>query len=207
MYNYLMNKDIKESREGALSPQERLTEALRASQGASDIFDEALSQFLGINRTDGRCMDIIDRYGRVTAGQLAAESGLTTGAVTVVIDRLESAGYVQRFRDPDDRRKVWIETTDATKAIIARIFGHYGSLGRQVLADFTDDQVTAIVRFLEGSSLIQRDMAEILKQHIDPRSKDLKQQLIQARAFERAALSSAPGIVARIKALPPVGGK
>lgn len=206
MYNYLMNKDIKESRESASSPQERLTEALRANQAASDLFDETLSQFLGINRTDGRCMDIIDRYGRVTAGQLATESGLTTGAVTVVIDRLENAGYVQRFRDPDDRRKVWIETTDATKAIIARIFGHYGQLGPQVLAGFTADQVAAIVRFLEGSSLIQRNMADILKQHIDPRSKDLKERLIQARAFERAALGSAPGIVAGIKALPPVEG-
>jgi len=207
MYNYLMNKEIKESREVATSPQERLTTAMRASQAATDIFDEALSHFLGINRTDGRCMDIIDRFGRVTAGQLASESGLTTGAVTVVIDRLESAGYVQRFRDQDDRRKVWIETTEATKAIIARIFGHYATLGPQVLAGFTPEEVSAIVLFLEGGSLIQRSMADILRQHIDPNSKDLKQRLIQARAFERAALSSAPQLIAQIKALSPVGSR
>ncbi|MFD1942833.1 MarR family winged helix-turn-helix transcriptional regulator [Paradevosia shaoguanensis] len=204
MYNYLMNKDIKLSRQARPVPQDRLTIAVRENQAASDIFDEALSQFLGINRTDGRCVDIIDRFGRITAGQLAAESGLTTGAVTVVIDRLEAAGYVQRLRDKDDRRKVWIETTEATRAIIERIFGHYAALGPNVLATFAPDQVAAIVRFLEGGSIIQRHMADILKQHTDPRSKDLTERLIQARAFERAAISSAPDLVATIRNLPPL---
>ena len=207
LYNYLMNKDIKESRDIPLSAYDRLAGAMRANQAAADIFDEALSQFLGINRTDGRCVDIIDRFGRITAGQLATESGLTTGAVTVVIDRLENAGYVQRSRDGDDRRKVWIETTDATKAIVERIFGHYETLGPQMLANFEPDQVAAIVRFLEAGALVQRHMADILKQHIDPRGNDLKHRLIQARAFERAALSSADELVEAVEGLPGLSGE
>src|SRR5690242_15465290 len=102
-----MNQDIKSSsdnRTGLLEQQ--FFEAVRANQSATDMFDEAVAQFLGINRTDGRCLDVIDRRGRVSAGQLANESGLTTGAVTVVIDRLERAGYVRRIRDELDRRKV-----------------------------------------------------------------------------------------------------
>jgi len=206
MYNYLMNKDIKESREVPGATAARLTQAMRANQAATDIFDEALSQFLGINRTDGRCVDMIDRFGRMTAGQLAAESGLTTGAVTVVVDRLEKAGYVQRIRDEGDRRKVWLETTEATRAIIDRIFGHYATLGPQVLSTFTPHQVAGIIRFLEGGSVIQRHMADILHQHTDPHARDTTQRLIQARAFERAATSSAGEIRAKLEELPPVEG-
>ena len=73
-----------------------------------------------------------------------------------------------------------------------------------MLATFAPDQVAAIVRFLEGGSIIQRHMADILKQHTDPRSKDLTERLIQARAFERAAISSAPDLVATIRNLPPL---
>jgi DNA-binding MarR family transcriptional regulator len=90
----------------------RFKEAVRANQTATDVFDEALTIFLGINRTDGRCLDIIDRVGRISAGHLANESGLTTGAVTAVIDRLEAAGYARRTRDTLDRRKIWIEVTE-----------------------------------------------------------------------------------------------
>ncbi|HZD79103.1 MAG TPA: MarR family transcriptional regulator, partial [Actinomycetota bacterium] len=67
----------------------------RAAQTASDVLDEAAVGVMGINRTDGRCLEIMERSGGLTAGRLASESGLTTGAVTAVLDRLEQAGYVR----------------------------------------------------------------------------------------------------------------
>ena len=66
---------------------------MRAAQAPIDQLDDAACRALGINRTDGRCLDIIDREGPVPAGRLAEASGLTTAAVTAVIDRLEKAGY------------------------------------------------------------------------------------------------------------------
>jgi DNA-binding MarR family transcriptional regulator len=90
---------------------EELGEQFRIS-GVHDIaFDTVAAERLGINRTDLNCLDIIERHGGVTAGQLATEAGLTTGAVTAVIDRLERAGYARRVRDPDDRRRVKVEAT------------------------------------------------------------------------------------------------
>src|SRR5262245_5647173 len=86
---------------------------VRRHQIAQDTFDDVAAAFMGINRTDLRCMDIVDRGGRVTAGALARESGLSSGAVTTVIDRLEAAGYVRRVRDEADRRRVLVELTDA----------------------------------------------------------------------------------------------
>ena len=199
-----MDQDNQSSSGISAALARRLQHAVRLAQTADDMFDETVVEFLGVSRSDGRCLDIVDRLGRCTAGRLAAESGLTTGAVTALVDRMERAGYLRRVRDTADRRKVWIETTEATRAIIERIFGHYAALGPNVLATFAPDQVAAIVRFLEGGSIIQRHMADILKQHTDPRSKDLTERLIQARAFERAAISSAPDLVATIRNLPPL---
>jgi DNA-binding MarR family transcriptional regulator len=56
-------------------------------------------QKLGINRTDLRCLNIVDNQGPMTAGRLAELSGLTTAAVTTVLDRLERAGYARRVRN------------------------------------------------------------------------------------------------------------
>lgn len=182
-----MDQDINASREK--SEREfglRFKEAVRASQTATDLFDETLTQFLGINRTDGRCLDLIDRRGRVSAGQLANDSGLTTGAVTAVIDRLEAAGYVRRIRDTLDRRKIWVELTEDTRNITARIFGHYEKTGPMMMARFTPDQVRAILEYLEIGTFVENEMAAALKEHLDPRATTPTARLIQARAFERA---------------------
>lgn len=197
-----MDQDINASREK--SEQEfglRFKEAVRASQTATDLFDETLTQFLGINRTDGRCLDLIDRRGRVSAGQLANDSGLTTGAVTAVIDRLEAAGYVRRIRDTLDRRKIWVELTEDTRNITARIFGHYEKTGPMMMARFTPDQVRAILEYLEIGTYLQNEMAAALKEHLDPRATTPTARLIQARAFERAVEAGRPRLQAELNEL------
>ena len=77
--------------------------------GAASEFDEGLAKKFKLSRTDMRCLDLIGRLGPMTAGHLAEESGLTTGAVTFILDRLEAAGMVTRRRDTEDRRRVWVE--------------------------------------------------------------------------------------------------
>ena len=67
---------------------------------AGDQLDEAVALQFGLNRTDLRCLGILYRRGRVTAGELAEESGLTPGAITTVLDRLERGGYANRVADP-----------------------------------------------------------------------------------------------------------
>lgn len=73
------------------------------------FFHEAAAGRLGLGITDYKCMDFIQRATEpLTAGQLAEVTGLTTGAITGVIDRLERGGFVRREKDPDDRRHVYI---------------------------------------------------------------------------------------------------
>src|ERR671933_1184232 len=93
---------------------ELITE-VRLSQNATDRFDQAVADALGINRTDMRCTDVLEREGPVTAGRLAEATGLTTGAITTVIDRLERGGFARRLRDPDDRRRVLVDLTPETR--------------------------------------------------------------------------------------------
>ena len=83
-----MNQDFKLSSQKRRAV-DRLVAAVRDSQTAAGMLFEAFAALLGVNHTDGRCLDIVQRLGQITAGDLARASGLTTGAVTVVIDRLE----------------------------------------------------------------------------------------------------------------------
>ena len=102
-----------ESREDVLS---EVAEELRLSGVTNDIADQVVADYLGLNRTDTRCLDIIERLDGVSAGRLASEAGLSTGAVTTVLDRLERAGYARRVQDPGDRRRVLVELTPAGAA-------------------------------------------------------------------------------------------
>ncbi len=77
--------------------------------GAASEFEGGLAKTLKLSRTDMRCLDLIGRLGPITAGHLAEEAALTTGAVTFILDRLEAAGMVTRRRDTEDRRRVWVE--------------------------------------------------------------------------------------------------
>src|SRR3970040_1730273 len=87
-------------------------QAMREYQRANDAFDEALTVRMGLNRTDGRCIALLQERRRMTAGELAEAVGLTTGAVTAVVDRLEKAGWARRVRDDADRRRVLVEPTE-----------------------------------------------------------------------------------------------
>ena len=79
------------------------------------LFHQAVADAVGLHITDHQCMHFIHRYGAMPAGRLAELTGLTTGAVTGIIDRLEIAGYVRRTNDPKDRRRTIVEPTSNKK--------------------------------------------------------------------------------------------
>src|SRR5215813_7862986 len=85
----------------------------RQLSAATILFHQAVADRLGMNVTDHKCADILERHGPLTAGELAERTGLTTGAITGVIDRLEKTGFVRRAEDPGDRRRVIIEPNRA----------------------------------------------------------------------------------------------
>ena len=88
-----------------------INEKFREMSTETIMFHQAVADILGLYVTDHKCLDFIYRYGAMPAGGLAELTGLTTGAVTGIIDRLEEAGYVRRTNDPKDRRRTIVEPT------------------------------------------------------------------------------------------------
>jgi len=192
MYVYLMDQDNYSSSEitpAKISPElsQRLIKAVRSSQTADDLFDATIVDFLGISRNDGRCIDIVDRLGRCTAGRLAAESGLTTGAVTALVDRMEQAGYMRRTRDTEDRRKVWIEVTDRTRTFNRHLFGHLAVVLPPLFERFTLEQINAIIDYLEIGTYINHQRAALLQEHVVSGAATAEQRMAEAELFDREA--------------------
>ena len=143
--------------------------AVRAAQAAVDEMDEAASRALGINRTDARCVDIVMREAPVTAGRLAKESGLTTAAVTSVLDRLEAAGYVTRTRDTADRRRVLIEPTELIEQRARELWGPMGEF-REELSHYTMEQLEVLRDFhLRARELNQQTAAKVREDFLGDR--------------------------------------
>jgi DNA-binding MarR family transcriptional regulator len=112
-------------------------------------FDKLAAARLGVSVTDLHCLNIVESREVITAGELATESGLTTGAVTAVIDRLERAGFARRVPDERDRRKVRVEVTQAFYDRARAIWGPVAADWQRAIADrFTVAELTTIVAFL-----------------------------------------------------------
>lgn len=184
-----MNQDIKLSREQREAAIDKMVDALRASQTASDMMDEAFCDFLGINRTDGRCLDVIDRFGELTAGKLAKEVGLTTGAVTAMIDRLETAGLVQRKRDADDRRKVLIEMTPGAKQVTMEIYGQMAHAVGPYIQQLSDSDLLTLISFFEASRRVNLELVETVRRRTDRRRIPLRERIEQAKELKNDAKS------------------
>jgi DNA-binding MarR family transcriptional regulator len=139
-------------------------EQFRVSGIQDNAFDDATAELLGVNRTDLNCIDIIDRHGGLTAGELAAESGLSTGAVTAVIDRLERAGYARRVRDDEDRRKVKVEVTPKLRKGALEVYGPMMEEWQAVMNRATTEQLRLMVDFMrEANEVKPRHMERVCR--------------------------------------------
>ena len=138
---------------------DRLSLAIRASQNTSD----KVADRLGINRTDLRCLDILNqRGGAMTAGQLAEAMHLTSGAITTLLDRLEAAGYARRVRDTDDRRRVLVELTPLTEQSVYPLYEPLFQGSIELLKDRSDEELQVMIDFLErGREMVEKEIEQL----------------------------------------------
>lgn len=108
--------------------------ALRKVGAQAVLISDLVAARVGLNASDLECLDLLYLAGATTAGRLAAHTGLTSGATTAVIDRLERAGFVHRRRDRSDRRLVLVEVVKST----AKQISPYYDLLRELLARVND---------------------------------------------------------------------
>ena len=129
----------------------------------SILFHQAIANLAGVSVTDLKCLDYVDRMGDATAGDLARLTGLTTGAITAAIDRLEKAGLARRERSETDRRKVFIRLCHSPA--MARIAPFYEALGResaQMVTRYSTAQLETIKDFCERCIDIMRRQTEVV---------------------------------------------
>ena len=140
---------------------DELIREFRVSGNQDDAFDSLAAKRLGISETDLHCLNIIENSGGLTAGELAAQAGLTAGAITGVIDRLENAGYASRVADAADRRRVRLKVTPAFYKSAERLWGPLASDWQSTLSKrFTRAELACITAFLRATN-------DLGRRHID----------------------------------------
>jgi len=125
-----------------------LNAAMREVSGQGVLYSQAVAERLGVNSTDLECLDYIVSGGAITAGALAEATGLTTGAITGVIDRLERRGFACRERDPDDRRKVLVRAQPSVAEEIAPLFAPMERAALGALSAYRESELELLLDFL-----------------------------------------------------------
>ena len=135
---------------------------------ATVLFHAAVADRLGISVTDVKCYSILRQTGPITAGELGERVGLTTGAITGVIDRLERMGLVQRARDPNDRRRVVLELLSNPEH--EQLLNHlYAPLGRAIMdlvSSFNAAERATILDFVTRATAVMEAETARLRQEI-----------------------------------------
>jgi DNA-binding MarR family transcriptional regulator len=140
-----------------------LLEASKRLSTQTIFFHQAAAKYLGLNITDHKCLDIVLGMGRATAGQLAELTGLTTGAITSVINRLEKAGFVRRAKDPNDLRIVYVEPVPDNFQPLGEIFIPLGEAMTELFSRYSAEELRVILDYLERSIQVLAREAERLK--------------------------------------------
>jgi len=159
----MSSPDVKNPKRRALL--NKLWDLGRKMSTQTVFLHQAIAQSVGLNATDTKCVDLILRApdGSVTAGQLSEMTGLTTGAITHILDRLEKRQFIERARDTEDRRKVFVRVRPER---LARLVPKYEAIGKAYLAlaeQYGDKELKLICDYLERSSEVsERELAKVI---------------------------------------------
>lgn len=121
------------------------------------LFHQKIAQTLELNPTDHKCLDLMMKHEQLTAGRLAQLTGLTTGAITGVIDRLEQKKLVKREKDPNDRRKIVI-VANQKKALkeVSPLFSSLGASMNELYQQYSERELQTILDFITQSVKIMQ---------------------------------------------------
>ena len=125
---------------------------------------ESIAHKAGFSATDHKYLGFFVQKGKLTAGQLAQLTGLTTGAVTGLIDRFEKKGLVKRERDKTDRRKVFI-VPDSQKitTLLAKYYTEFQTKTDALVASFSDEDLKVIEAYFSKSIALMNEIKNKLQ--------------------------------------------
>ncbi|BCJ48926.1 transcriptional regulator [Actinoplanes sp. NBRC 14428] len=136
--------------------RDEIVNLLRSYSVEAQHVGHAFAQRHDVHPTDLRALIAVmnaERRGDpLTPGRLGEEIGLSSGATTAVIDRLERSGHLRRTRESADRRVVHLRYGEPGMALAAAFFGPLGKRTDAVMAGFSDAELATVHRFLAGMS-------------------------------------------------------
>nr|WP_041613270.1 MarR family transcriptional regulator [Paenibacillus sp. JDR-2] len=146
----------------ATEQQENLTRGMRRLGTRTVLYQQSVAASLGLYNNDFLSIDILHEKGPVTAGELSKLTGLTTGSVTSLIDRLEKEGFVRRQPDPRDRRKVIIEPVYENKEEVSVTYLQLHAAMVKLASAYTDQELELITQFLsEAGSVLEEQIRQL----------------------------------------------
>jgi MarR family transcriptional regulator, organic hydroperoxide resistance regulator len=158
-----LRRDVMAMSTTARGSQAQLVGALmsagRRISRASLLFRDAVAAAAGLHVTDAECIDFLLEAGEATAGQLASAAGLTPGAMTTAIDRLERAGFVERVRDAEDRRRVIVRPVMARIRPFVPLYESMGRNVRKLYGRYTLQELRVLLSHQEGLAAIYEEEA------------------------------------------------
>jgi DNA-binding MarR family transcriptional regulator len=127
------------------------------------LVQQAAADRLGLTLVDFKCLTALLEQGSATAGELMQRTGLTSGAVTRMVDRLERAGWVQRTHDTVDRRRVIVEPVKARLGEIEPLFAGMAAGWNTALADYDEAQLKLLLDLFERMRTLAREQAAAIR--------------------------------------------
>ena len=149
-------------------PIDSVLRSLRRVNLQGSFFGQTVAIRFGLSESDIEALEVLIDSGAATAGRLSELMGLTTGAVTRVIDRLEQAGYVRRVPDPTDRRRVIVEVVPEKVAPVEATMARVGEASAPEIGHYTEAELAIINDFLTRMAAITRDEATALRDSREP---------------------------------------
>ena len=137
---------------------EQLETAGRASSVATVMFHTAVAARQGLSASEEKALDLLERSGPLTAGELARQSGLAPASVTGLINRLEQKGFARRIQNPSDRRSILVEVdVERMYARVAPLFANWVRSLEELYAGYSDEQLEVILHFLTEAARRQQE--------------------------------------------------
>ncbi|MFH5208569.1 MarR family winged helix-turn-helix transcriptional regulator [Antrihabitans spumae] len=135
----------------------------RVLSTAAVLYHSRLAQLQGLSHpSDAKALDLIVRYGPMTAGQLAERSGLAPASITGLIGRLEAIGAARRVPHPDDGRKILVEFNPQYEIDNLPLFDDLVRLLRGQLDDYSDEHLQVIAKYLTDAAELQTEATRLL---------------------------------------------
>jgi DNA-binding MarR family transcriptional regulator len=142
------------------SRREELTQRVflagRELSTAAVMFHTAVAAKGGLTATETKALDLLERLGPLTAGELSEQSGLAPASVTGLIDRLERKNVARRIPHPQDRRRVLIEMNRDYLVVSEPVFDDLVAGLRELCEKYSEDQLVTIIDFLAASARVQQ---------------------------------------------------